>query len=773
MSESKKKIQVAKISIFITSIFVIFLSVTYAFINLTLAGTRRQVITVGDLKLYLQEDKELTLSDAFPMYDEVGLIQDSYDFRLVNESKKDVEYILQLEDVTKTENKLATNIVKYGLTKDNATPKVNYLSAVETNDLIIDEGTIFKNTTIHYSLRLWIDSEVTDNNQIKNKSLSYRIHVETGQISEIKFQEQIGMMKQISSDYSEGFYQYKTSISSIVIEPTINIPEGIEKGKSWDMSANGDKTVMAYIEDDGTQTDNYKLHIQGTDQVYANKDSSYLFDSFTSLKNIEGIEHLDTSKVENMNYMFNNCTSLESLEVGHFDTSNVITMVRLFHECSKLTTLSVENWNVSKVNNFQGIFRNCSNLIELNVSSWVTDSATNMQDMFDGCSSLTSLDVNSFNTKNVTTMQGMFQLCRGLTNLNIENFVTDKVTSMHVMFSRCSGLTTLNVKNFNTSQVVNMSLMFYGCNSLQTIEGIENFQTENVVDMSKIFSAEDDQNPMKLTSLNIGGWNTQNAIYMSSMFNGCSQLTNLDLSNWKTENAENIAGLFRNCTSLQSVNLTGWKTSKVKNMNALFSKDSQLTTISGIEDFDTSQVTNMQAVFGATIVSRLDLSRWVTDKVTNMESMFNGCEVTYLNLTNWDTKNVENMSSLFRYCTKLTKIEGLENFNTENVTKMQMMFSGCRIIENLNLTNFNTKKVADMKWMFDNCLRLTTLNLSSFDTSNVEDMSYMFEKDSLLTTITYGEHFVHKEGALTVDMFNECKAQKPSGTTWENITDWE
>ena len=52
-------------------------------------------------------------------------------------------------------------------------------------------------------------------------------------------------------------------------------------------------------------------------------------------------------------------------------------------------------------------------------------------------------------------------------------------------------------------------------------------------------------------------------------------------------------------------------------------------------------------------------------------------------------------------------------------------------------------------------------------------MSYMFEKDSLLTTITYGEHFVHKEGALTVDMFNECKAQKPSGTTWENITDWE
>ncbi len=43
----KRNQQIAKISVFITSLFVIFLSVTYAFINLTIGEEKRQVITAG------------------------------------------------------------------------------------------------------------------------------------------------------------------------------------------------------------------------------------------------------------------------------------------------------------------------------------------------------------------------------------------------------------------------------------------------------------------------------------------------------------------------------------------------------------------------------------------------------------------------------------------------------------------------------------------------------------------------------------------------------
>jgi len=178
MNEKQKKKQVIKISVFITSIFVIFLSVAYAFINLTLQGTKKQVITAGNLELDLIEDENnITLTDALPIYDEVGMIQDAFTFRLKNKGTTDVNYTLKLVDIT-TGDKLETSDVKYYLTKDGTgTPAL--LSTL--TDGQVDSGTIAGNQTIEYTLRLWIDASVTENSRISGKSLSYRIDVETSQ----------------------------------------------------------------------------------------------------------------------------------------------------------------------------------------------------------------------------------------------------------------------------------------------------------------------------------------------------------------------------------------------------------------------------------------------------------------------------------------------------------------------------------------------------------------------------------------------------------------
>ena len=73
MKKENKK-QIAKITVFLTSIFIIFLSVTYAFINVTINGTRRQVITVGNLDIDLEEDDNFTIDNTLPVYDEVGCL---------------------------------------------------------------------------------------------------------------------------------------------------------------------------------------------------------------------------------------------------------------------------------------------------------------------------------------------------------------------------------------------------------------------------------------------------------------------------------------------------------------------------------------------------------------------------------------------------------------------------------------------------------------------------------------------------------------------------
>ncbi len=172
----QRKKEVIKITVFITSIFVIFLSVTYAFINVTLSGTKRQVITAGDLSLVLEEDENnLTIENALPMYDEVGMIQeDPFTFRLINNSTAEMNFTIKLVDITTGNNKLSTSDVKYYLTKDGTgTPAL--LSSL--SDGVIDSGIISGEQTINYTLRLWIRDGVEDNNAISGKNLSYRIEV--------------------------------------------------------------------------------------------------------------------------------------------------------------------------------------------------------------------------------------------------------------------------------------------------------------------------------------------------------------------------------------------------------------------------------------------------------------------------------------------------------------------------------------------------------------------------------------------------------------------
>ena len=77
------------------------MSVTYAFITQTLTGTKEVVINAGVLDLVLEEENAITISDALPMYDEVGMIQeDVFVFRLVNNGSAPVNYKLKLVDVT-------------------------------------------------------------------------------------------------------------------------------------------------------------------------------------------------------------------------------------------------------------------------------------------------------------------------------------------------------------------------------------------------------------------------------------------------------------------------------------------------------------------------------------------------------------------------------------------------------------------------------------------------------------------------------------------------
>ena len=188
-----------------------------------------------------------------------------------------------------------------------------------------------------------------------------------------------------------------------------------------------------------------------------------------ALKQIEGLEFLNTSEVTNMREMFYRCSGLTSLDVSHFNTQNVTDMYGMFLGCSGLTSLDVSHFNTQNVTEMQGMFLGCSGLTSLDLKNFNTQNVTDMYAMFRGCAGLTSLDLSHFNTQNVTDMHAMFQYCFGLPSLDLSHFNTQNVTYMKEMFSHCSGLTSLDLSHFKTQKVTDMSWMFSGCSALTTI----------------------------------------------------------------------------------------------------------------------------------------------------------------------------------------------------------------------------------------------------------------------------------------------------------------
>ena len=103
----------------------------------------------------------------------------------------------------------------------------------------------------------------------------------------------------------------------------------------------------------------------------------------------------------------------------------------------------------------------------------------------------------------------------------------------------------------------------------------------------------------------------------------------------------------------------------------------------------------------------------------------------------------------------LSRISGISNLNTDNVTEMYNMFSGCRSLTSLDVSGFNTDNVTYMGGMFMGCSGLTSLDVSGFKTDNVTDMRYMFSGCSGLTSLDLSG-FMTEYVTNMDDMFYGC-----------------
>ena len=80
------------------------------------------------------------------------------------------------------------------------------------------------------------------------------------------------------------------------------------------------------------------------------------------LRNLEGLDHWNTSNVNSLDSCFCGCKNLISLNLSHWDTSNIINMWACFVGCESLVYLNIEKWVINKDCFIGDMFTECFKL---------------------------------------------------------------------------------------------------------------------------------------------------------------------------------------------------------------------------------------------------------------------------------------------------------------------------------------------------------------------------------------------------------------------------
>lgn len=405
---------------------------------------------------------------------------------------------------------------------------------------------------------------------------------------------------------------------------------------------------------------------------YSQEDINKFRDRVNTYYEIEGMNKINTSTLNNCVNYFINCHNLTI--APNFDTSNVTNMSNMFKCCNNL--IAVPNYNTANVTNMTLMFGGIWNIKNNDSSSY--------------CNNLVT--VPNFNTINVTTMQSMFYGCRNL--VTVPNFDTSNVTGMYGVFDQCYNL--ISVPNFNMSKVTTIANMFSGCTNLTTIP---NFDTSNVTNMWYAF-----YNCKSLTSvpnLNYSKLNYNNSS-ARCMFANCTNLVSNGVIN--TLNLPNYNGMFVGCSLSFLMNL---KLKPNISISEFFAYRKEETIDMSL--FSNANINNTNSWYRLFYLSvgLKNVTNVNSNNIVNMYWMFHECH-NLISAPVMNTSKVASMGSMFYGCRNLIDVP---QYNTANVTNMYCTFYSCN-----NLSDASIQNIINM------CLNANNIpsNKRNLSTSNTE-----------------------------------------------------
>ena len=305
----------------------------------------------------------------------------------------------------------------------------------------------------------------------------------------------------------------------------------IKEEETWDVSANGDGTVIAkWTLKDRT------LRISGTGEMKDWKDNSK--------EDWHNTQH--TSLIENViveegvtsigDYAFYECSSLKSISIPN-SVANIGWYA--FLGCSSLGNITIPQ-SVTSIGS--GVFYECSSLTSINIPSSITSIGWYA---FYRCSSLESITI----PEGVTSIEdGAFYRCSSLKSISIPNSVTSIGS---YAFRGCSSLESINVDKNNKNYISEDGILFDKGKTKMVAYPAGKKDIKEYVISSSVTSVESYafEGCNSLESVNIPEGVTSIG---SQAFSGCSSLESIDIPSSVTS-IGNYA--FSECSSLESITI--------------------------------------------------------------------------------------------------------------------------------------------------------------------------------------------------------------------------
>ena len=186
------------------------------------------------------------------------------------------------------------------------------------------------------------------------------------------------------------------------VEINTNVPKRFECGDAYFSPLNIGVTSISIT----GQLQKLNISCWDTSRV---TNMNYIFQNFTNLRLLD-ISGWNTSRVTNMNGMLRGFRYMKSIDVSGFDTSNVISMESMFRDDTSLHSVDVSKWNASNVANANNIFNNCISLCTIIGNN-------TLQDVENGTVALRGTKVNIGTDYSPLRFSSILALANGLADL--------------------------------------------------------------------------------------------------------------------------------------------------------------------------------------------------------------------------------------------------------------------------------------------------------------------------------------------------------------------